>query len=67
MRNFLLIIIGLLQAISCRAASPLIDTLSPPSANPGTGSLSLTIHGANFAPGVIVQVDSQSFTPTFLS
>ncbi|MDB5338843.1 MAG: alkaline phosphatase, partial [Planctomycetaceae bacterium] len=67
MRNLLIVIVGVLQATSSRAATPLIDILSPPSASPGTGPLLLTIHGANLGAGVMVQVDSQSFTPTLLS
>src|SRR3978361_1393692 len=67
MRRFLLLIIGVLQAIGCEGATPFIDSLSPPSASPGAGPLLITIHGANFAAGATVQVDTQSFTPTLLS
>lgn len=67
MRSFLILIIGVLQAIRSQGATPFIDSLSPPSASPGAGPLLITLHGANFASGATVQVDRQSFTPTLLS
>jgi hypothetical protein len=49
------------------AWTPFIDILSPPSAAPGSGPLSLTIHGANFIPGAIVNFNGVKLTPDSLT
>jgi hypothetical protein len=52
------------EAAGLYAATPFIDSLSPPSASPGAGPLLLTIHGADFAPDATVQFDGQTVNPS---
>jgi FG-GAP-like repeat/IPT/TIG domain len=49
------------------AWTPFIDMLSPPSAAPGQGALSLTISGANFIQGAHVNFNGVLLTPSSLT
>lgn len=51
-------------ALSFAAAVPHIDFVQPPSALPGSGTLALTIHGANFADSSTVQFGGVNLVPT---
>jgi FG-GAP-like repeat/IPT/TIG domain len=61
--------IFLLGALTANAWAwtPFIDILSPPSAAPGQGALSLTIRGANFIQGAHVNFNGVLLTPNSLT
>jgi FG-GAP-like repeat/IPT/TIG domain/FG-GAP repeat len=54
-------------AANAWAWTPFIDILSPPSAAPGQGALSLTISGANFIQGAHVNFNGVLLTPNSLT
>jgi uncharacterized repeat protein (TIGR03803 family) len=47
--------------------APVINSLSPPSANAGGAAFTLTVNGTNFAAGATVQWNSTALPTTFLS
>ena len=54
----------LVLSLNASAATPFIDVLSPPSANPGSAPVSLTIRGASFEPSSTVRFGAQILTPS---
>jgi hypothetical protein len=60
---------GLLSGLNTNAlaGTPFIDILSPPSAAPGSAAVSLTISGADFIPGAVVNFNGAMLMPDSLS